>query len=72
MSAALKIASLASGLTVFSFSALHTMRNSQQDFSKSALALEHTFESQAQAGSVIKPKLYVRRAWPSLVESSLT
>lgn len=61
MSAALKVASIATGFTVFGFSALHSMRNSKQDFSSSALALEHTFEAQQRA-PVIKPKLYVRRA----------
>jgi cytochrome bd-type quinol oxidase subunit 1 len=60
MSAALKLATIASGFTIFSFSAFHTLRNSHQDFAQSALALEHTFE-QPKPAPMIKPKLYARR-----------
>jgi hypothetical protein len=58
MSAALKIATVASGLTLFSAGALYTLRTPQQDFSKNALALEHTGEKSPIAP--LKPKLYVQ------------
>lgn len=63
MSAALKLATIASGFTIFSLSAFHTLRNSNRDFAQSALALEHTFE-QPKAAPIIKPKLYVRACSP--------
>lgn len=57
MSAALKFATLASGFTLFSASALYTIRNSKQEFSSNALALEHTYEPQTRG--IPKPKVYV-------------
>lgn len=60
MSAALKIASVASGLTLFSYSAMHAMRTPSEDFSKKALAMDHTLDENAAAPAISKPKLYVR------------
>ncbi len=55
MSATLKIASVASGLTLFGYSAMHTLRQPAQDFSKDALALDHTLNQ--QKALLPKPKL---------------
>lgn len=44
MSPALKIATLASGFTMFTFGTLFTFRNSQFEFSRDALALDHDGE----------------------------
>jgi len=49
MSAALKLATLASGLTIFTTGALYSMRTPQQDFSRNALALDHIAETQETA-----------------------
>lgn len=57
MSAALKFASIATGFTFFGASALYSFKSRNQDFSKNALALEHTYET--QTGPLGKPKLYV-------------
>ena len=57
MSAAFKFATLASGFTLFSASALYTFRNSKQEFSSNALALEHTYEPQTRG--IPKPKVYM-------------
>lgn len=55
MSAIIKFASIASGFGLFGASALYTMRNSHQDFSRDALALEHTGE--AVTRGIPKPKV---------------
>lgn len=56
MSAAIKIATLASGFTLFSAATFFTIQNPQQDFSKNALAIEHIGESSVR--SLLKPKMY--------------
>ncbi|KAK3722526.1 hypothetical protein LTR37_002518 [Vermiconidia calcicola] len=55
MPAALKLATLASGLTLFSASAAYALKTPQQDFSKNALALEHTLD--VSSNVLPKPKL---------------
>jgi len=57
MSAAIKLATVASGFTLLSASAMYSMRVPQQDFSKQAQSLDHTAE--AVSAPVAKPKLYV-------------
>ena len=58
MSAAIKFATIASGFTLFSAGALFTLRNPQREFSRDALALEHTGEFHSR--SSLKSKLYVK------------
>lgn len=55
MSALLKFASIGSAFSLFGASALYSMRNSSSDFSRNALALEHTGE--AQTRGIPKPKV---------------
>ncbi|KAK5170415.1 uncharacterized protein LTR77_005003 [Saxophila tyrrhenica] len=56
MSAAIKIASVASGLTLAGYSALHIARTPAQEFSKNSMAIDHTLQTQT-SGVVPKPKL---------------
>lgn len=70
MSAALKLATLASGLTIFTTGALYSMRTPQQDFSRNALALDHIAETQETA-VLPKAKLYVRLLRVSIALSSM-
>lgn len=70
MSAALKVATVASGLTMFSAGALYSMRNPQKDFSNNALALEHTYEPQSKG--VPKPKMCVLLSNCCCVDAQLT
>ncbi len=57
MSAALKLASLASGLTLVGYSTMHMVQTPQKEFSQNSLALDHTLETPAPQAA--RPKLYV-------------
>ena len=60
MSAAIKAATVASGLGLFSAAGLYSLRTPKQDFSAQAQALDHTAEAPSSA-PLPKPKLYVCR-----------
>ena len=57
MSAAIKLATLASGITLFSASALYSMTRRQQDFSKSCFFFLLSLDMFSTP--IAKPKLYV-------------
>lgn len=59
MSAAIKAATVASGLGLFSAASLYSLRTPKQEFSRQALAVDHTAEATSTAAVLPKPKLYV-------------